>query len=143
MNYNFIISFIISLYFSRATLKILLLCGFLDINKGIVQMNTKHDRQIGIINYLAKVDRAIYTNIASFFGVSVKTVKQDISELSLYYPITTYQGRFGGVELDKCHQINGIVLNSKDIQIISSALECYKTYNPDIRIDQLIKLFTK
>lgn len=106
-------------------------------------MNTKHDRQIGIINYLAKVDRAIYANIATYFGVSVKTIKQDVSELSLHYPITTYQGRFGGIELNKCHQINGIVLNSKDIQIITSALEYYKTFNADPRVAHLIKLFTK
>lgn len=35
-------------------------------------------------------------NLASEFGVSLRTIRYDIETLSLYYPLTTMQGRYGG-----------------------------------------------
>ena len=39
-------------------------------------------------------------NLASEFGVSIRTIYYDITELSLDYPILTTQGRHGGVRLE-------------------------------------------
>lgn len=54
------------------------------------------ERRQAIIELLCHRRRETMKNLASEFGVSIRTIRYDIETLSLYYPLTTMQGRYGG-----------------------------------------------
>lgn len=103
-------------------------------------MYGKYDRHIELINYLMKGQREIYENLAHMFGVSVKTIKKDIDELSLYVPIVTYVGRGGGVELKK-FIVNGYIIKTENMKLICDGLQLLKQNNPNKEIDKLLSYF--
>lgn len=106
-------------------------------------MGSKYDRQIELINILMSWQRYKCQNLAFEFGVSVKTIKKDISELMLYYPIETYQGNGGGVEMRKGFVINGFIMKKTHLDLISEALCKLKETNPDPDISILIKYVSR
>ena len=57
------------------------------------------ERRQAIINLLCQRRHETMKNLASEFGVSVRTICYDIEMLSLTYPLFTLQGRCGGVYL--------------------------------------------
>lgn len=66
------------------------------------------NRKIEILKILNDNRRETISNLASEFGVSERTIRRDIEELSLKFPIYTLQGRYNGgvyvmdgVEIDK------------------------------------------
>lgn len=103
-------------------------------------MSRKFDRQMELLNCLFSGSRETCANLASRFGVSVKTIKQDIYDLSLYYPIDTYVGAGGGVEMRKGYTINGYLMKKSYLDLISQALINYSKYNDDPEIPQILKL---
>lgn len=64
--------------------------------------NDKLDRLFEELALLKTRRRTTYRAIADEFRVSVSTVKRDIYYLSRRFPIVTYCGREGGVELLDC-----------------------------------------
>lgn len=57
---------------------------------------TPSERREAILNVLCKRRQDTVQNLAHEFGVSVRTIKYDIEELTLAYPIETVRGRYGG-----------------------------------------------
>ena len=57
---------------------------------------TPSERREAILNMLCKRRQDTVENLAHEFGVSVRTIKYDIEELTLAYPIETVRGRYGG-----------------------------------------------
>lgn len=57
---------------------------------------TPSERREAILNVLCKRRQDTVENLAHEFGVSVRTIKYDIEELTLAYPIETVRGRYGG-----------------------------------------------
>ena len=55
-----------------------------------------NERRQAIIQVLLRRRRETMGNLASEFGVSIRTIRNDIDILSLSYPITTIRGRYGG-----------------------------------------------
>lgn len=55
-----------------------------------------NERRIDIMGILCQRRQETMKNLASEFGVSVRTIKNDIDYLSIYHPITTICGRYGG-----------------------------------------------
>ena len=66
--------------------------------KGTVGMLPSERRQ-AIIDILCQNGHETMKNLASEFGVSIRTICYDIEMLSLTYPLFTLQGRCGGVYL--------------------------------------------
>lgn len=57
---------------------------------------TPSERRDAIIDVLCKRRQDTVANLAHKFGVSVRTIKYDIEELTLAHPIETIRGRYGG-----------------------------------------------
>lgn len=65
--------------------------------------------------------------LADIFGVSIRTIKRDVQELSLTYPIYTQTGTYGGVYVDDGYYLGKQYLSEEQI----SALEYAKQALPD------------
>ena len=86
-------------------------------------------------------------NLASEFGVSLRTIRYDIEILSLYYPLTTMQGRYsGGVYLVGDYRLGNryftpkqrdllerlaSTLNGEDLEIMLSILRDFALKGAD------------
>lgn len=57
---------------------------------------TPSERREAILKVLCQRRQDKIDNLAFEFGVSVRTIKNDIEELSPAYPIETVRGRYGG-----------------------------------------------
>lgn len=57
---------------------------------------TPSERREAILKVLCQRRQDKIDNLAFEFGVSIRTIKNDIVELSLAYPIETVRGRYGG-----------------------------------------------
>lgn len=55
-----------------------------------------HERRQRIIEHLCKVHHNTYKDLAQLFGVSRRTIQNDIMFLTGHYPIETVCGRYGG-----------------------------------------------
>ena len=86
-------------------------------------MGKKYDRQIELLNLLLRRDRVTIDNISSELGVCVHTVKRDIADLQYHFPVFTYSGRGGGVELNACFSFERHILTSENVKLIKYSLE--------------------
>lgn len=57
---------------------------------------TPTERRMEIIKVLCKRRSETMENLAEEFGVTSRTIRNDIDYLSLSYPIETVRGRYGG-----------------------------------------------
>lgn len=57
---------------------------------------TPSERREAILNVLCQRRHDTVQNLAEEFGVSVRTIKYDIEELTLAHPIETVRGRYSG-----------------------------------------------
>lgn len=55
-----------------------------------------NERRIEIIETLCRRRQETMENLATEFGVSIRTIRNDIDILSLSYPLETIRGRYGG-----------------------------------------------
>ncbi len=85
-------------------------------------MGKKYDRQIDLINLLLRGGRTTVKRISAELGVSVHTVKRDIADLQFHFPIDTFSGRGGGVEMNAMFNLNGHMLKREHVQLIEYAL---------------------
>ena len=86
-------------------------------------MSAKYDRQIDILNILMRGGRKTVYEISCKTGVCTHTIKRDISDLAYHFPIFTYAGRGGGVELNACFIINSCLLRREEVLLIKYSLE--------------------
>lgn len=86
-------------------------------------MSRKYDRQINLLNFLMHSGRTTILNLSSELGVCVHTIKRDIADLQYHFPIFTYAGRGGGVELNACFSFNSYLLTHDNVLLIKRALE--------------------
>lgn len=55
-----------------------------------------NERRNEIMEVLCRRRRDTMQNLATEFGVSIRTIRNDIDVLSLSYPLETIRGRYGG-----------------------------------------------
>ena len=83
---------------------------------------TAAQRRQEIMNVLISRRFEKVNNLAAEFGISEKTVRTDIAELSLTYPIETVQGRYGGgIKLAEWFWPNRKTLTPEQIEVIKKA----------------------
>ena len=86
------------------------------------------ERRQAIINLLCQRRHETMKNLASEFGVSLRTIRYDIEILSLYYPLTTMQGRYsGGVYFISDYRLRNRYLTPKQQELLerlASTLIC-------------------
>lgn len=108
-------------------------------------MGRKYDRQIDLLNLLIRCGRITVKRISLELGVSVHTVKRDIADLAYHFPIDTYQGRGGGIELNALFSLKSRILKSEDVDIIRYALNYLADANDkkSVEAKRLISLLFK
>ncbi|WP_294758390.1 HTH domain-containing protein [uncultured Gemmiger sp.] len=78
------------------------------------------ERRTELIRRLAVRKHDTMMNLASEFGVSVRTIQRDIDHLSLVYPIVLVRGRYsGGVYIDDSHLPRRVYLTKEEQQLLS------------------------
>lgn len=86
-------------------------------DEGGAQLSTL-DRQLAILDILSRERHATAKNLAEAFGVSERTIRSDIEELSCHFPIQTVRGRYGGgIRLEKELRF-GIKLSHKQVDLL-------------------------
>ena len=77
------------------------------------------ERRQAIWETLSRKKQETAQNLASEFGVSLRTIQYDIEQLSLSHPIETIRGRHGGgVKVSDCYRSNRKVLNLEQIALL-------------------------
>lgn len=85
-------------------------------------MSEKYDRQIDLINFLLRGGRTTIFRLSRELEVGLHTVKRDIAQLQFHFPIDTFTGRGGGVEMNKCFVLQGYFLKKQQVDLIAYAL---------------------
>ena len=85
-------------------------------------MSAKYDRQIDILNILMRGERTTVYKLSCELGVCTHTIKRDLADLSYHFPIFTYAGRGGGVEMSNCFAVNARLLRRDQVLLIAYSL---------------------
>lgn len=105
-------------------------------------MSKKYDRQIELLNLLLRSGRVTIENISNELGVCVHTIKRDIADLQYHFPIFTYAGKGGGVELNACFSLERYILTRESVKLIKYSLE-YLAASDDVCSPQARDLLYK
>ncbi len=89
--------------------------------KGGENRVTATERRQEIMNVLILRRHDTITNLASEFGVCERTIRTDITELSLQYPLETVTGPHGGIRLADWFRPSRKVLTQEQIAAIRKA----------------------
>ena len=76
-----------------------------------------------LLNLLLRCGRTTILNISVELGVCVHTIKRDIADLQYHFPIFTYAGKGGGVELSACFSFERRILTRDNVNLIKYSLE--------------------
>ena len=83
----------------------------------------KIDRLIGILSILLQKDKTTAPELAERFEVSKRTINRDIEALyKAGIPVSTSQGKDGGISIMEGYRIDRTILTSKDMQMILAGL---------------------
>lgn len=83
---------------------------------------TVSERRRAIIEALSIRKYDTSENLASQFGVTVRTVYNDITALSLEYPIYTLQGNGGGIYVEEGYRLDRQYLSDEQSELLESLL---------------------
>ena len=85
---------------------------------------TPSERREAILRVLCQRRQDKIDNLAEEFGVSVRTIKNDIEELTLAHPIETVRGRYGGgVRVADGYYVGRNYLKPKLLKKLQSTLQ--------------------
>ena len=79
---------------------------------------TPSERREAILRVLCQRRQDKIDNLAEEFGVSVRTIKNDIEELTLAHPIETVRGRYGGVRVADGYYVGRNYLKPKQQELL-------------------------
>lgn len=100
----------------------------------------KIDRLIGILSILLQKDQVTALFLAETFEVSRRTIFRDIENLSKAgIPITTRQGKDGGIAIMKEYRMDRTLLTSRDMQSIFAGLRSLDSVSATKRYQQLME----
>ena len=68
-------------------------------------------------------------NLAFQYGVTERTIRNDIMILSLEYPIYTAQGNGGGIYVDKNFRLGRVYLKSEQQELLETAIDNRRKVN--------------
>jgi len=79
-------------------------------------------RIIEMAEYLSDYRFATYNGLADMFHVSVSTVMRDLDYVGMFVPVTTTQGRGGGISVDKDWHYNLRHFRKEEVETMLSAI---------------------
>lgn len=82
------------------------------------------ERRFEIMKYLCRVRHATMPSLAQQFGVSVRTIKRDIDELTFIIPLYSMAGRYGGgVYICEDYSMDRAYMSREDINLLENIRE--------------------
>ena len=84
------------------------------------------ERRLEIIDILCVERKSTTARLADYFRVSQRTILNDVSWLSLHYPILTREGRGGGITLADWYDPKKDYLTFKQTEILESIIPKHK-----------------
>ena len=79
---------------------------------------TRTERQFAILSVLWVRKKDTIANLAVEFGVSIRTIKDDVQIIMLYHPIETKRGRDGGVSYMKDYNPPKKIQELEEIELL-------------------------
>lgn len=83
---------------------------------------TASERRRAIIEALCQRRYDTRENLASEFGVAVRTIDYDVMALSLDYPIYTVQGKGGGIYVEDGFRLDRKYLSDEQSELLEALL---------------------
>ena len=80
------------------------------------------ERRLEIIDILCEKRGSTTKRLADYFGVSQRTIINDVEQLSLYYPIYTTYGRNGGIFLTENYNPKKKYLNDEQTNLLKEVI---------------------
>ena len=72
-----------------------------------------YERRSAILDLLCRSRQETAASLAAVFGVSERTIRNDLMALSCTYPIETVRGRYGGIRIAKWFHRESRTLSSE------------------------------
>lgn len=105
------------------------------------------ERLIGIMSFLCRERHTTVPVLAEKFGVSSRTIRRDIFELSFIMPLDTKSGKYeGGVYVIGDYAMERMYMSAKELELfarIKTIAESSLTESENILLDHLIISYTK
>lgn len=79
------------------------------------------ERRLAIIKYICRMRKTTMQEMSEKFGVSVRTIRRDIDELSgeMGIPIYTQAGKYGGgVYIDKDYTMDRMYMTENELELL-------------------------
>ena len=90
------------------------------------------NRKLEIVDVLLTQRSTTAKELARRLGVSVRTIHNDIVELSVRYPIYTKQGEHGGIFIDDEYRPYNNTLSEQELKILYELYEIEEGLNKQI-----------
>ena len=81
-------------------------------------MQSATERRLSILEYLCKHKHNTIENLTIEFGVSRSTIKRDIEVLSISYPLSTIQGKGGGIYVEEWFKLGRVYFTDKQSELL-------------------------
>lgn len=77
------------------------------------------ERRMKVLSVICKKRHIVVADLAKEFGVSSRTIRRDIKDLSLSYPLESISGKYGGgVKVNDNFHWNKTYLNTEQIDLL-------------------------
>ena len=103
---------------------------------------TALERRIEILFVLLRRRHVKISELQAEFGVCRTSIKQDIQELTRYFPIRSVDGRYGGIILDKDYRV-GMKYLTEPQAVLLEKISATLTGEDLILMREVLKTFKK
>ncbi len=100
------------------------------------------ERRINLLVTLCKRRHDTADNLAFEFGVSERTIRNDIDVLSVNFPVYTVCGRGGGIYLSDTYQLGMQYLTEKERKLLEEIVSAMDEAQKPV-MEGIIRKFTK
>lgn len=101
-------------------------------------------RRNAIMKLLCRRRHETIENLAIEFDVSERTIRRDIEFLSLYEPIYTQTGRYGGgVYVTENYRIDRMYFQKRESDVLTKLLTCAEHKRPCLLSSEELSIFKK
>lgn len=83
---------------------------------------TPIERRMEMIRILYNSDTYTIKNLAFRLGVSTRTIRRDITAISIRIPIITQQGKYGGVSVKKDQKLDRLYMAKNECLLLQKLL---------------------
>lgn len=98
------------------------------------------ERRKAILSVLAQRRESTGKELADEFGVSWRTIQDDILELSLHHPIETFRGNGGGIRMMDGYYPDTIKMTQEQTRVIKKAMALFEGEDKAV-MESVLRMF--